>query len=41
LPAILIAAGAGMALSRRVSTEPFRQMAWVVFAVLGALLCVR
>jgi uncharacterized membrane protein YfcA len=41
LPAILIASGAGMALSRRVSTEPFRRMAWVVFAVLGAVLCVR
>lgn len=40
LPAILLGGLIGMLLARKVGTEPFRRLVWVLFAALGALLCI-
>jgi uncharacterized membrane protein YfcA len=40
LPAILLGGLIGMLLARKVRTEPFRRLVWVLFAALGTLLCI-
>jgi uncharacterized membrane protein YfcA len=41
VPVILLGVVAGMLLARRVSTERFRRIAWMVFGLLGVLLMAR